>query len=106
MLLPMQQFYITKMMMLIFTIIVMCLYLYSVCLISKNSLGLLLTNIALMNSFNFRLQAGMILISLRKAFYKINHKTLLGKLYLLSFSKNTIIYFKSGFPDMSFRHGS
>ena len=58
------------------------------------------------NSFNFRLQAAMILISLRKAFYKINHKTLLGKLYLLSFSKNTIIYFRSGFPDMSFRRGS
>ena len=34
-LLPMQQFYITKMMMLIFSITVMCLYLYSVCLVYR-----------------------------------------------------------------------
>ena len=32
-------------------------------------------NEKILNSFNFRLQAAMILISLRKAFYKINHKT-------------------------------
>ena len=34
-LLPMQQFYITKMMMLIFSITVMCPYLYSVCLVCR-----------------------------------------------------------------------
>ena len=34
-LLPMQQFYITKIMMLIFSITVMCLYLYSVCLVYR-----------------------------------------------------------------------
>ena len=35
MLLPMQQFYITKMMMLIFSIIVMCSYLNLVCLVCR-----------------------------------------------------------------------
>ena len=34
-LLPMQQFYITTMIMLIFSIIVMCQYLYSLCLVSQ-----------------------------------------------------------------------
>ena len=62
MLLQMQQFYITKMMMLIFSIIVICLYLYSVCLVYrglKNTFQWLLPNLAyairkiLLRNFNY-----------------------------------------------------
>ena len=45
----------------------------------------------------------MILIDLQKAFDKVNHEILLGKLHAIGFSEKTIALFKSYLSDRSFK---
>ena len=53
--------------------------------------------------FDKGLFTGMILIDLQKAFDKINHEVLLGKLHAIGFFEKTVAWFKSYLSDRAFK---
>ena len=60
-------------------------------------------NDKILKSFDKVLFSGIIIIDFQKAFDKINHEVLLGKLHAIGFSARTITWFQSHFSDRTFK---